>query len=65
VLFPVQDKRIIRYLRDDVLGTYLVSNIKVRSMQSDGSYKRIHPEPGELAINTQEWLIDYHQKLKG
>ena len=65
VLFPVQDKRIIRYLRDDVLGTYLVSNIKVRSMQSDGSYKRIHPELGELAINTQEWLIDYHQKLKG
>jgi polyphosphate kinase len=64
VLFPIQDKRIIRYLRDDLLGTYLVSNIKVRHMQPDGSYINIHPATGEPAINTQEWLLDYHQKLK-
>jgi polyphosphate kinase len=64
VLFPIQDKRIIRYLRDDLLGTYLVSNIKVRRMQPDGSYINIHPATGEPAINTQEWLLDYHQKLK-
>jgi polyphosphate kinase len=64
VLFPVQDKRIIRYLRDDLLGTYLISNVKVRRMEPDGTYKRIHPEAGETAINSQEWLLDYHQKLK-
>ena len=65
VLFPVQDKRIIRYLRDDLLETYLISNTKVRCMQPDGFYKRISPKNGEPAINSQEWLINYHQKLKG
>jgi len=62
VLFPIQDKRIIRYLRDDLLGTYLVSNVKVRRLQSDGSYKFVQSNPDETAINTQEWLINFHQK---
>ena len=64
VLFPVQDKRIIRYLRDDLLGNYLVSNVKVRRLNSDGSYNYIHPKPDEPAINIQEWLINLHQKTK-
>ena len=62
VLFPIQDKRIIRYLRDDLLGTYLVSNVKVRRLQSDGSYKFVQSNPDETVINTQEWLINFHQK---
>ena len=64
VLFPVQDKRIIRYLRDDLLQTYLISNIKGRRMQSDGTYKTIRPGSGEPVINPQEWLINFHQKAK-
>jgi polyphosphate kinase len=64
VLFPVQDRRLIHYLREDVLGTYLISNQKVRIMRPDGSYEHNLPKPGEALINPQEWLINYHQNLK-
>jgi polyphosphate kinase len=64
VLFPVQDRRIIRYLTDDVLKTYLAANTKVRILQPDGTYRRVQPEPGAPALNPQEWLIQYHQRLK-
>lgn len=57
VLFPVKDQRIIRYLYDDVLSTYLVSNIKTRLLQSDGSYKMVVPDPGEAQLNIQNWLL--------
>ena len=60
VLFPVQDVRIIRYLRDAVLGTYFIANSKVRLMDADGNYEYLVPEPEEKKINPQEWLIDYH-----
>jgi polyphosphate kinase len=62
VLFPVQDIRLVRYLRDSVLQTYLVANTKVRLMQTDGSYHSTHPKSDEKPLNPQEWLINYHQK---
>jgi polyphosphate kinase len=64
VLFPIQDRRIIRYLADDVLKTYLAANTKTRILKSDGTYQYIQPEPGEPALNPQEWLTQYHQHSK-
>ncbi len=62
VLFPVQDRRIIRYLRDDVLQTYLIGNVKVRQMNANGVYSHLSQAPGEPPINPQEWLI--HHRLR-
>jgi polyphosphate kinase len=62
VLFPVEDARLIRYLRDDVLETYLVSNVKTRLLNSDGSWEMLHPSPGESPINVQNWLINFYKK---
>ncbi|OGO36618.1 MAG: RNA degradosome polyphosphate kinase [Chloroflexi bacterium RBG_16_57_11] len=64
VLFPVQDRRIIRYLTDDVLKTYLAANTKTRILQPDGIYTHPRPDPGEPALNPQEWLIQHHQPSK-
>ena len=33
-------------------------------MQSDGSYERVRPQPKELVVNGQVWLIDHHQHAK-
>ena len=63
VLFPVQDIRIIRYLRDEVLATYMADNVKARVMQPDGSYIHLHPGKNETPLNSQAWLINWHQKL--
>ncbi|MBP1692360.1 MAG: Polyphosphate kinase [Chloroflexi bacterium] len=62
VLFPVEDQRFIRYLRDDVLETYLVSNVKTRQLKSDGSWKMLQPRSDEKPINVQNWLLNYYKK---
>lgn len=61
VLFPVEDPSIIRYLKDDVLDTYLAANTKVRLMNADGSYEYIQPDENEKIVNVQESLIELHQ----
>ena len=60
VLFPVRERSMIRYLRDEVLGTYLVDNIQARRMQSDGSYERLKPHSKEKHIDSQAWLLSRH-----
>lgn len=62
VLFPVQDQLMIRYLRDEMFGTYLVSNVKTRLLKPDGSYDMLHPAPGEKTISVQNWLLNYHRR---
>jgi len=65
VLFPILDRRLIRYLRDEVLDIYLKANKKVRVLQADGSYTRLLPKAGDPIINPQDWLIQLHQRAKG
>jgi len=64
VLFPVQDKRIIQYLRNDVLDTCLRANNKVRELNADGKYPFLKPGPEDPLLNPQEWLIQEHQRMK-
>ena len=59
VVFPVQDSRMIRYIRDDILETYLIDNLKARLMQSDGSYLRLNPDDGQVQVNTQVHLLTH------
>ncbi len=62
VLFPVREMRLIRYLRDEVLETYLNDNIKARLMNSDGTYKRVSAKGNTPRLNSQLWLLNYNQK---
>ncbi len=63
VLFPVEDRQLIRYIRDNVLATYLVDNLKSRVMTPDGSYLRLKPAEGEEPINSQAWLMNFHKNI--
>jgi polyphosphate kinase len=65
VLFPILDRRIISYLRDDVLEIYFKANKKVRLMQPDGSYQFLTASAEAASIDPQDWLIQYHQHHKG
>jgi polyphosphate kinase len=62
VLFPVENSRNIRYLRDDVLETYLLSNVKTRLLKPDGSYEMLQPETEQTPINVQTGLINYYKR---
>ena len=55
--FPVEDKNLIRLIRDEILATYLKDQAKARHMTSEGKYIR---EPGydrKDALNAQETFL--------
>ena len=57
VLFPVEEKSLIRVLKDEILGTYMKEQAKARHMQADGKYAR-DPNAGKKnALNSQETFI--------
>jgi polyphosphate kinase len=56
--FPVQDKNLIRVLRDEILGTYLKEKVKARHMNSDGKYLRDPDFQKKNALNSQEEFIE-------
>jgi polyphosphate kinase len=56
--FPVQDKNLVRVLRDEILGTYLKDTAKARHMNSDGKYVRDPDFQKTDALNSQETLIE-------
>lgn len=57
VLFPVEDPRLVRQVRDDILGSALADTVKARELLEDGRYRRVAPAAGEEPFNSQERLI--------
>jgi polyphosphate kinase len=57
LLFPIEDRKMIRHLHDNVLGTYLADNVKAREMKADGTYVRLQPGSGEEPISAQNVLL--------
>ncbi len=57
LLFPLENPEHIRYIREDVLETYLRDNQLAYKMQSNGTYEKKEPEEGEQPVNVQEWLM--------
>jgi polyphosphate kinase len=57
ILFPVENPKLIRQLRDQVLAVYLADNVKARQMQSDGTYLRVKPKEGAEFVDSQSRLI--------
>jgi len=60
VLFPVQEPKLVRYLREGVLDVYLSDNVKARHMGSDGSYTKPTRGTGDVPVNVQTRLLSKH-----
>ncbi|MGA2185076.1 MAG: polyphosphate kinase 1 [Bryobacteraceae bacterium] len=57
VLFPIEEPKLIRTVKADVLAMYFSDTVKTRRMMPDGTYTRRKPAHGKKAINSQERLI--------
>jgi len=57
VLFPIEDPRLVRYIRENILKVYLMDNTKARLMYPDGSYQYIKSKKGQPQVNAQEWFM--------
>ena len=57
ILFPVEDRKLVRRIRDKILEKYLEDESCVRLMNRDGEYKRPAPEPGKKPQCVQSWFL--------
>ncbi len=57
VLFPIEEPRLIRHLRDDVLETYLSDTVNARRLLPDGAYERIKPGAKRTPLDSQARLL--------
>jgi polyphosphate kinase len=57
VVFPVESKEHIDYLRHGMLATYFSDNVRARIMKPDGTYVRLNPPSENKAVDIQEWLM--------
>lgn len=62
LLFPLENPEHIRYIREDVLETYLRDNQLAYRLQPDGTYERKQPAEGESPVSVQEWLMHMRGK---
>jgi len=58
VLFPVENARLVRRLRDRILAKYLEDESGAHIMQADGTYERVKPEPGKPCFSSQAWFLN-------
>jgi polyphosphate kinase len=59
VLFPVESPPLRTAIISTILPAQLNDTLKVRLLQSDGSYVRKKPSADEPPLNAQTWLVDH------
>lgn len=57
ILFPIEDGRLIRRLRDRILQKYLEDDVGAWIMQPDGTYVRPKRELGKKPLSSQAWFL--------
>ncbi len=61
VLFPIEDRRLIRRLRDRILAKQLEDDAGAWIMQPDGTYSRVKRQPGKRVLDSQAWFLKRHE----
>ena len=63
LLAPIEDPRLRKHLKEEVLDVYLRDNVKARRLQPDGSYERARAAEGEESVDSQSRLINYYSSV--
>jgi len=58
LMVPVLDEKAREKIRQEVFGPFRADNARARDLQSDGTYVRRHPAPGETPHDAQHDLVD-------
>ncbi|MHB9133681.1 MAG: polyphosphate kinase 1 [Armatimonadota bacterium] len=62
-LFPIEDPHLREVLIRDILQTHLRDNIQSRRLHANGTFDRVHPEPGEAELDSQRWMMEHWGKM--
>jgi polyphosphate kinase len=58
LMTPILDEKAREKIRQEILDPIRADNMRARDLQSDGTYLRRHPQPGETPFDTQQNLLD-------
>ena len=58
IIFPITESKLVKRVRDEILLRYLGDEKNSRIMQSDGSYRRVHPAEGKSCPDSQQMFLD-------
>jgi polyphosphate kinase len=53
IIFPVQDAKLVRRIRDEILDVYLADNVNAHEIQKDGTYARAPRSETTSGIDSQ------------
>jgi polyphosphate kinase len=62
ILFPVDNRDIVRHIKDQVFAAYVADNIKARQMMPDGTYVRAATDSEPM--NAQEYFVSKTRAAK-
>lgn len=54
---PISDKKIKKYIKDEVLAAYLKDNVNARVLDAEGNYTKIAPESEKEVFNSQMYFV--------
>jgi len=57
VVFPVENKSQVKFLREKMLEVYFKDNVRARILKSDGTYERAKPEANGKRFDVQSHLM--------
>jgi polyphosphate kinase len=57
VVFPVEDRGWAAEIRDEIIPAYWRDTTNAWELESDGTYRRIEPAPGDSPFDVHSWLI--------
>ena len=60
LLAPIEDPKLRRHLKEEVLDVYLRDNVKARRLHPDGSYTRVAAAEGADSTDSQKTLVNYY-----
>jgi polyphosphate kinase len=63
VLVPIDDARLKKHLKDEVLYASLKDNVKARRLDESGSYERVRPLDGEERVDSQAHFVNLYASL--
>ncbi len=61
-LFPIESPSIRARIIDEILPIEMRDNVKARELLPDGSYRQLHPAPGEERIDSQRWFMEHSRE---
>ncbi len=59
LLFPVVEVHLRQTLITEILAIHQRDSAQARRLESDGTYTRILPAPGQAPFDSQQWMLDH------